>query len=328
MSFSKDWPEGIRISLLLPLRCRSPCTSVLCFLKCTTLLNSWFCEVLKHPVRRGLLFYVLSFSLLTSRCTTRCCLSSCGFVSSMPVISFGNTLTTFATEDASREDSLSLFFSVSFRGLDLGFCFVSSVHLGRGLYYMLRLVWSCGRCGWGLCRRLLWCFFIGVVYLGLQNEACISLRSQVYVFLHLSWRPSSPKSVNCARVSLEFEIRGVDFRVLRGQVCDKWPRCVAYVTSNGLSFESDKCTMSRYEHWRGDMTLHIHLHHAFVICNVISGTHLVSNLMNHSNLLRGFIIVSLEVSGCIQPKYCWAYFETCNLSSCVFASELSVVSFY
>lgn len=84
---------------------------------------------------------------------------SCRFVSSMPVVSFGNTLTTSASEDASREDGASLFFSVSFRGLDLGFCCVSSVQLGRGLYYLLRPVWMYGRCGCGLCRRLLWCFF-------------------------------------------------------------------------------------------------------------------------------------------------------------------------
>ena len=214
----------MRISLLLPLRRRSACTSVLCFFfKCTTLLNSWYCEVLKHPVSRGLLFYVLSLSLLISRRTTRCCLSSCRFVSSMPVVSFGNTLTTSASEDASREGGVFLFFSVSFRGLDLGFCCVSSVQLGRGLYYLLCPVWLCGRCGCGLCRRLLWCFFIGVVYLGLRNEACISLRSQVYVFSHSSWRPSSPISVNCAHVSLEFEIRGANFRVLWGPVCDKWP---------------------------------------------------------------------------------------------------------
>lgn len=218
----KDWPEGIRISLLLPLRRRSACTSALCFLKCTTLLNSWFCELLKHPLNRVSFFDVLSFPLATSRPTTRCCLSSCRFVSSMLVVSFGNTLTTSASEDASREDGASLFFSVFFRGLDLGFCCVSSVQSGRGLYYLFRPVWLCGRCGCGLCRRLLWCFFIGIVYLGLRNEAYIS-RSQVYVFLHPSWRPSSPKSVNCAHVSLEFEIRGVDFRVRWGQVCDKWP---------------------------------------------------------------------------------------------------------
>jgi len=130
------------------------------------------------------------------------------------VVSFGKTLTTSASEDASREDGVSLFISVSFRGLDLGFCCVSSVQLGRGLYCLLRPVWLCGRCGCGLCRRLLWCFFIGVVYLGLRNEAYISLRSQVYVFLHFFWRPSSPKSVKFAHVSLDFEIRGVDFGVL------------------------------------------------------------------------------------------------------------------
>jgi hypothetical protein len=141
----------------------------------------------------------------------------------MPVVSFGNTLTTSAPEDASRENGASLFFTVSCRGLALGFCCVLSVQLDRGLYYLLRPVWLCSLCGCGLCRRLLWCFFIGVVYFGLRNEAYISLRSQVYVLLHPSWRLSSPKSVNCALVNLEFEIRGVYFRVLWGHVCDKWP---------------------------------------------------------------------------------------------------------
>jgi hypothetical protein len=183
MSFSKDWPEGIRISLLLPLRRCRACTSVLCFLKCTTPLNSWFC-VLKNPVSRSLLFYVLSFYLLTSRRTTRFCLSSCRFVSSMPVVSFGKTLTTSASENASREDGAFFYFSVSLHVLDLGFCCISSVQLGFGLYYLLRPVWLCDRCGCGLCRCLLWCFFIWVVNLGLRNEAYISLRSQVYVFLH------------------------------------------------------------------------------------------------------------------------------------------------
>lgn len=87
----------------------------------------------------------------------------------MPVVRFGNTLTTSTSEDASREDGASLFFSVSFRGLDLGFCCVSSVQLGRGLFLFVAST------------MVVWPLWLRVV------------STSVVVFLYRSSLPRSPK---------------------------------------------------------------------------------------------------------------------------------------